>query len=164
VFRERTNLLGQVGEVISDCFLLRGVFSRDRFSRLHHESEVTQRSVSKVFATLKRYNSRLAYTLVHLDILAPWNRIQLLRCQLEDLLLPVLACDLRIDDGERTLRGDCLEKRRLARGLTSCEGDDVPAAGSALGSAMVLRDELGSMTTRHTVDSPYAACHPRGWA
>jgi hypothetical protein len=108
VFRERTNLLGQVGEVISDCFLLRGVFSRDRFSRLHHESEVTQRSVSKVFATLKRYNSRLAYTLVHLDILAPWNRIQLLRCQLEDLLLPVLARDLGIDDGEGTLRGDCL--------------------------------------------------------
>lgn len=92
-----TNLLGQVCEIIRDCFLLRGMFSRDGFSRLHDKAGTFKKHQHTTRST-KTFDSRLAYTLVHLDILAPRNGIQLLRRQLENLLLPVLACDLRIDD------------------------------------------------------------------
>lgn len=85
------------------------MFSRDRFPRLHDEA--TKRNSESVtdIPDFQLINLRLAYTLVHLNILASRDRIQLLRRQFQDLLLPVLACYLRIDDGKGSLRPDSLE-------------------------------------------------------
>lgn len=85
------------------------MFSRDRFPRLHDEA--TKRNSESVTDILdsQLINSRLAYTLVHLDILGSGDRIQLLRRQFKDFLLPVLACYLCIDDRKGSLRADSLE-------------------------------------------------------
>lgn len=95
-----THLFGQIREVIRDCFLLCGMLRRDGFSRLHHKAKMGEDISARLVYTTFGDDPRLAYALVHLDILAPRNRIQLLRRQLENLLLSVLARDLCIDDGE----------------------------------------------------------------
>lgn len=95
-----TNLFGQIREVIRHCFLLCGMLSRDGLSRLHHKAKMGQDISARLMYTTFGDDPRLAYALVHLDILAPRNRVQLLRRQLENLLLSLLACDLCIDDGE----------------------------------------------------------------
>lgn len=94
----------------------------------NRESALTFDSVSM--------HSRLAYTLVHLDIFSSRNRIQLLRCEFQDFLFPIFTGYLCIDDGKRSLRADSLENgdQRSAEENERRKGDDVPAAGSAPGS------------------------------
>jgi hypothetical protein len=85
------------------------MFSRDRFSRLHDEATKRNNGLETDLPDSPLMDSRLAYTLVHLDIFSSGDRIQLLRRQFQDLLLPVLACYLRIDDRKGSLRADSLE-------------------------------------------------------